>query len=542
MKVAVLSNVNSDSIIRELSKKYTMYLSQGYGNLFETLLNKESAYYQFQADITVIWIDVVEFINHRFDYEYAKERIDTYFQLLEKSIAEKGIYFLSDIDFRGYPALTAMDLTLLRKMEAYWNNCLETLRQKNSNTYRFEYKKLVETIGRQKFYSEKMWYLGKMPLSMEAIKSMSAEIDKCIETSRKTPKKVLLLDLDNTLWGGVIGEDGLDRIQLSDEKTGGIYKDVQRIIYKIKENGVLLGIVSKNNEKDALEAINQHPHMLIRDADITIKKINWINKDENIRAIAKELNVGLDSMVFIDDNPMERELVSMSIPEVTVPEFPKDILQYPKFMYEIYQNYFRKLYLTEEDLKKTDQYQANSKREELKTQFVDYEQFLKELKIKVTPVDAEENLERIHQLINKTNQFNLTVKRRELQELQEMLKSMQYQVFAFRVEDKFGDTGIVSVIITRAEGTDVYIENFLMSCRVMGRKIENYIIEYVENYYERKGFENIYGVYVPGPKNQAVAEYFSGLGYLFAKESEIEKWYKMRLSEKRKRVYFVEEN
>ena len=323
-------------------------------------------------------------------------------------------------------------------------------------------------------------------------------------------------------------------IELSEEHTGLAYKNLQRVILQMQSQGVLLAIVSKNNEQDAMEILEHHPHMVLRSETFAAKRINWQPKHENIREIARELNLGTDSFVFWDDNPTERELTKEMLPEVAVPDFPDKPEELAPAMAEIYKEYFAKPSITEEDRKKTAQYAANTARQELEKQAGSFEDYLKQLEIVMTRVSPEKHMERLTQLVNKTNQFNLTTKRYTQGQMAELLQEEGKRVYLYSVADRFGDNGIVAAVIVNlgagcvvsdrtADGGETsdlpglpgcpVVEEFVMSCRVMGKNIEYAIMEDVEADLRESGYVFLRGIYLPTAKNQPVAELYDRLGY-----------------------------
>ena len=282
----------------------------------------------------------------------------------------------------------------------------------------------------------------------------------------------------------------------------------------MQSQGVILGIVSKNNEEDAMELIKNHPHMVLRPEAFAAKRINWQPKPENIREIAKELNLGLDSFVFWDDNPAERQLVKTVLPQVMVPDFPEKPEELAKAMAGVYRRYFEKETVTAEDLEKTKQYAQNAMRKDLEARAVDFESYLKQLDMELICEDPLKNLERLVQLINKTNQFNLTTRRYDRQTLQGFLEDGRHRVFLYRVKDCFGDNGIVSAVIIRLpENFAPIIDTFVMSCRVMGRNLEYDILADVEEQLYKEGYTSLIGEYLPTKKNKPVENLYETLGY-----------------------------
>lgn len=321
--VALLSNINMNYLIKLLKNDFHVYENEGYGNELGILLNPDSSYNLFQPDMTFIIIDLMELIQHQiYDNNEVVDMVKAWFSSFASNIHSDVIYYIGDSYLWGEELGAAYDKTLKKRIEQIWDEELNEICVSNRNVRIFPYHALIERIGEAAFFSEKTWYLGKILHTSAAAKQLYLQIRQYIELEYRTPYKALLLDLDNTLWGGLAGENENTPITLSDDKSGLIYKNLQRVLKVIRQSGVILGIVSKNNEADALEIIRNHPHMVLREDDFSAMRINWDLKSENIKTIAKELNIGLDSIVFWDDNPTEREIVRQMIPEVAVPDFP----------------------------------------------------------------------------------------------------------------------------------------------------------------------------------------------------------------------------
>lgn len=314
--------------------------------------------------------------------------------------------------------------------------------------------------------------MGKVLLGMETQSLLAEKIVRQAELEERTPKKVLVLDLDNTLWGGLAGETDHTQVLLSEDHSGLAYKNLQRVIKLMQEQGVLLAIASKNNEEDAMEILEHHPHMLLGPEDFAARRINWDPKPDNIRKMAEELNLGTDSFVFFDDSKAEREMVRQMLPEVTVPDFPARPEELAPCMAKIYEEYFARAVITKEDREKTAQYRANAGRNAMAEQAVSFEDYVKKLEICLIPVDPKEHLDRLTQLLNKTNQFNLTTRRYTREQMQQIVEDAGKRVFLYQVTDAFGDNGIVAAAIVDTAGELPEITDLVMSCRVMGRNIE----------------------------------------------------------------------
>lgn len=563
-KIAVLSNVNMNFVIRMLKKEYEVYESEGYGNELGALMNPQSSYHAFGAQMTFLIMDLMEVVEHQL--EDAAGAMERWFAMLEGCLKPEQIYYVSDAYLWGAELSVISDPGRKQALETAWQERLNRLCSEHTNVYILPYRHMVEQLGEENAFSLKTWYLGKILHTNEAQKRLSSLIREKVVLQGRTAKKVLLLDLDNTLWGGLAGEADHTPIVLSDDHGGLAYKNLQRVIWQMQRQGVILGIVSKNNEEDAMEILENHPHQVLRPECFAVRRINWQPKHENILQMAEELNLGLDSFVFWDDNPTERELVASMLPEVTVPDFPDKPEELAPAMVEIYRNFFEKAAVTKEDLEKTKQYADNAKRNQLQAQVQNFEEYLKQLDIVITPEDPAANIVRLVQLVNKTNQFNLTTRRYEQAQMQQVVEDPQRKVFLYRVADCFGDNGIVAAGIVEIQEADgnagettgskvgkatsegaagetvksALIEELVMSCRVMGKNIEYAIVEDMENALLAEGCQFVEASYLPTAKNKPVETLYEKLGYtVIEKRQDGSKFYKIDLAKRPDRVYYV---
>lgn len=537
-KLSVLSNVNINFVIRKLKANFQVYDTEGYGNELGILLNKASSYYEFNPDITFMIMDICELIGQEYSYESAMEKIGVWFGAMETAVAGSNRVFISDA-YAWSPVTDAVaDQTVLAKIEAAYLNKLEAFVCKHGNVSVFPYSRIVKSLGETNSFSSKMWYMGKILHTNDFQNALALEIEKVVKTESRVAKKVLVLDLDNTLWGGLAGDYPESDVTLSDDHQGLIYKNAQRIIKEIKNSGAVLAICSKNNEQDAMYLIENHPHMILSKDDFVVCKINWEQKDKNIVEIASELNVGLDSLVFWDDSETERELIRQSLPEVVVGEFPGKVDEIPNALTALYKEYFSKNRLTKEDMDKTNQYIQNKKRDDLAKSVGNFRDYLKSLKITIERVSAEDNEARLLQLVNKTNQFNLTTIRYEASEIKATLESDTKEVYLYSVSDCFGDYGIVSAVIVDTDG-DPFIEEFVLSCRVMGKKVEMAIVSAIEADLKAKGYKNLLANFIPTNKNMPVKNLFEDLGYTVLEDNDGDKTYVIKLDEEHIREYYV---
>lgn len=541
MKIALLSNVNMNFVIRQLQDTLTVYEAEGYGNELGILMNPASSYHTFAPEITFLVEDLMELLEHELDPESAQSKVESWFDNLERTIKTDVIYYISDAWLWGTELEVVHDPGRKAALEGIWQERLERCVDSHANVRILPYRHLIEKIGENQAFSLKMWYMGRILLSSEAQKNLCDCIRQRVKLEMRVSKKVLLLDLDNTLWGGLAGEADHTPVKLSEEHGGLAYKNLQRVILQMQRQGVLLAIVSKNNEEDVWDILSNHPHMVLRPEHFAVKKINWDAKHENIEKIAKELNLGLDSFVFFDDNPAERELVKELLPQVEVPDFPDKPEDLAAAMAEIYRLFFAKAVLTGEDMAKTEQYAANARRAELQDAAGSFETYLEQLRITMRRVDPASQVERLTQMVNKTNQFNLTTGRYTQTRLQQLLEDESRRIYLYQVADRFGDNGVVAVVIVDLSGPVPTVEEFAMSCRVMGKNIEYAILDDVEQDLLAAGFDRLRGSYLPTAKNKPVEGFYGQMGYSRIEElPEGGAVYEIEIAQAPKRVYYVE--
>jgi FkbH-like protein len=340
----------------------------------------------------------------------------------------------------------------------------------------------------------------------------------------------LVTDLDNTLWGGVVGEDGIDGIQLGIEYPGAAFQAVQRVMLDLYRRGILLAVCSKNNLSDAMEALEKHPGMLLKPEHFAAMRINWKDKAENLREIAAELNIGIDSLAFLDDNPVERERIRTVFPEVTVIELPEDPMSFSRVLRET--PVFERLTLSEEDRERGRYYAQQRQRVELERRVSSLEDFYRSLQqeIEIATVTPG-TLTRIAQLTQKTNQFNLTTRRYSEQQLTEMAQSSAWKIYSIRVKDRFGDNGTVGVAITHDVEEVCEIDTFLMSCRVISRTVETALISFLIEQARTRGMIQIRGWFLPTKKNHMAADFYPLHGFQKVSEDNEKTFWSLALSE-----------
>lgn len=362
------------------------------------------------------------------------------------------------------------------------------------------------------------WYLGKVALPRGVMREAAADIRAAFVGMRGAAKKLLVLDLDDTLWGGIVGDAGWENLRLGGpDPQGESFADFQRAIKNLKRRGIVLALVSKNEESVALEAIRKHPEMVLKEDDFVGWRINWTDKARNIAELATELNLGLQSVVFIDDNPVERARVREALPEVFVPEWPEDKLLYASAFGQL--RVFDAPAVSREDLERTRMYAEERKRENLQKEVGSIDEWLKSLEIKVRAEKlAPGNLARATQLLNKTNQLNLTTRRLNEAELTAWAAAPNRGLWVVSVSDRFGDAGLTGIVSIEVEGSKAKIVDYVLSCRVMGRKVEETLLHMAVTAAFEKGASEVEALYLKTAKNKPCLTVFKGSG--FASEND----------------------
>ncbi len=386
---------------------------------------------------------------------------------------------------------------------------------------------LAETVGLANWHDPQSWNMAKFSFSDELIPLYADHVARIVASLRGKSRKVLVLDLDNTVWGGVIGDDGLDGIKVAQgDARGEAHLAVQRLALDLRQRGVVLAVSSKNTDSVAREPFEKHPEMLLRLEHIAVFQANWNDKATNLQAIADELSLGVDSLVFLDDNPVERGLVRKLLPLVAVPELPEEPAYYARTLAAA--GYFEAVTFATEDLKRAGFYQDNAKRASLQKQVGGVEAYLASLDMTITfqPFDVTGRA-RIVQLINKSNQYNLTTRRYTDPEIAEAENDPEVFTLQVRLADIFGDNGMISVVICRPGEPGVWdIDTWLMSCRVLGRKVEHMVLREILEHARAAGVYKLTGAYRPTERNKLVVDHYAKLGFgLVAEEpSGLTRW------------------
>lgn len=369
------------------------------------------------------------------------------------------------------------------------------------------------TLGRDRVFDERMYCIAKMVLSTDALPYVAESVLKVIDCLGGSFKKCAVLDLDNTLWGGVIGDDGMDGIEIGELGRGHAFTDFQKWLKELKNRGVLLAVCSKNNEETAKEPFEHHPEIILHLDDFSIFVANWQDKASNIKYIQSVLNIGMDSLVFIDDNPFEREAVRSLIPEITVPEMPEDPASYVCFLKD--QNLFETVSYSDADFKRTEQYRAEADRTILQQSIASFDDYLVSLEMVAGGGSFDKfHTPRIAQLTQRSNQFNLRTVRYTEDEITSVANDPDHITLYFTLKDRFGDNGLISVVILdKMPDSTLFISEYLMSCRVLKRTMEEFIINKIISVAAENGFKTVIGEYIPTAKNAMVKTIYPDHGF-----------------------------
>lgn len=499
-----------------------------YNKWYEDACFDDSELSNFKPQLVYIHLSFADFYNSYFGLEDKENAAVTFYNKMERcwkklsqrfgcsiiqnNFEEPFCSLYGNLDFSKTDGLSYEVAKLNAEIAKYANS--------NENFYVQNLHRLSAQIGLKKWYDREAYHLYKLALSYNCIPYLSYNLSCMIGALLGKSKKCLVLDLDNTLWGGIIGDDGAEGIQIGHETAEGEqFYEFQEYVLSLKKRGILLAVCSKNDLEVAKKGF-ELPDSLLEYKDFTAFISNWEPKSVNIKRIASEIGIGLDSLVFIDDNPMERNLVREAVPEVTVPEVLEG--QPDSYINALEDGkYFEQLVVSQDDLKRNQSYMENNKRNDLEHEYECYEDFLKNLcmEAEIKPF-AEIYLDRITQLTNKSNQFNLTTKRYSRAEIENVANDNSFITLYGRLKDKFGDNGLVSVVIGSIKESVLTIDLWLMSCRVLRRGFEYAMFSELHRICKEKGITEIKGNYYKTAKNSMVKDFYQDLGFFCVEKTD----------------------
>jgi FkbH-like protein len=398
------------------------------------------------------------------------------------------------------------------------NTAIRNLASEQAGIYVLDYERLIARHGRATWHDERKWVTVRLPIAASNLNHVVQEWMRFLHPLTGKLAKAVAVDLDNTIWGGIIGEDGMEGIRLGTEYPGSAYQAVQRALVDLYQRGILLAVCSKNNREDALQALEKHPGMILKPWHFAAMRINWTEKSQNLREIAEELNIGIDALAFLDDNPIERQQVRSALPEVFVIDLPTDPVNFSRAVRQC--PLFERLSLSAEDQQRGAIYQAQRERQQLERGVTSREDFYRSLhqEAEISPL-TKATLARVAQLTNKTNQFNLTTRRYSEQQIADIAASEGWECFSLRLRDRFGDNGLVGVAITHLEGDVSQIDTLLLSCRVIGRSVETALLSFLAERARAHGARRLQGWFLPTKKNAPARDFYAAHGFTTAHQN-----------------------
>lgn len=491
-----------------------------YNQVERQILDPTSDLHRFGAKYTVVFqsthklLEQYSLTDPSLRNEFADRRLDFIRELCE-TVKGKIIYFnypeIDDAVFGQYSNRIEESFTWqLRRV----NYELMRMTQPYPNLYVCDLASLQNKYGRDWMFDASVYVSTEMVLSVDALPYVAARVMDIVCAIEGKTHKCLILDLDNTVWGGVVGDDGWEGLQLGHGLgIGKAFTEFQQWVKKLRERGIILVVCSKNDEDKAKEPFEKNPEMVLRLDDIAVFIANWENKADNIRTIQQILNIGFDSMVFIDDNPFERNMVRQNVPDICVPEMPEDQGEWLEYLYSL--NLFETASYSTADKDRTKQYQVEAQRVYASKAFTNEDDFLKSLNMVSTVCGFNKfNTPRVAQLSQRSNQFNLRTVRYTDADIEALAADPNVIDLSFTLEDKFGDNGLIAVVIMKPlDEKTMFVDTWFMSCRVLKRGMENFTLNTMVEYARAKGYERIVGEYLPTPKNGMVKEHYPNLGF-----------------------------
>lgn len=494
-----------------------------YNQVERLFLDSTSELYEFDADMIIVFQSTHKLGEHHSmlqvdqQLSLADNRLDFIASICDNPVLanKKIIYFnypeIEDTIFGSYANKVATSFSYqVRKL----NYELMNLAQQYPNLFICDIAGLQNKLGRDEMFTTNIYVSTEMVLSIESLPYVASRVMDIVCAIKGQFKKCLILDLDNTIWGGVIGDDGLEGIQLGHGLgIGKAFTEFQMWVRKLKQRGIIICVASKNNEETAKEPFEKHPDMILKLDDIAVFQANWETKVDNIRTIQSILNIGFDSMVFLDDNPFERNIVRENIPDITVPELPEDPGDYLEYLYSL--NLFETASYSNADKDRTKQYQVEAKRVSLSKTFTNEADFLKSLNMVSTVSGFTKfNTPRVAQLSQRSNQFNLRTIRYTEADITAMAEDPDVIDLSFSLKDKFGDNGLIAVVIMKKQGDEtLFVDTWFMSCRVLKRGMENFTLNTMVERAKSAGYRKIIGEFLPTPKNKMVENHYASLGF-----------------------------
>jgi FkbH-like protein len=486
------------------------------------IVDQDSELYAHRPEITLIWhasekllaaFQATPLVDRSGFADRHIEQLEHFVTTLTSSMATKVVCFTAiERDDSVFGSFAAKVPSSWVYQQRRLNFRLAELAASRNDLFLVDLALAAADYGRDAVQDRRVALSSELLFSLDFLPVVANRTIDVIDALRGRARKCLILDLDNTVWGGVIGDDGMDKIEIGELGNGRLFSEIQAWAKSLKERGIVLAVCSKNDERTASEPFDSHPDMVLRLADIAVFVANWENKVDNIRHIQSILEIGFDSMVFLDDNPAEREIVRTHIADVCVPDLPEDPADWLPFLRRL--NLFETASLTNEDAQRTTLYQQESKRRSVRAVFASEDEFLQSLEmVGIVEGFTPFNIPRVAQLSQRSNQFNLRTIRYTGSDLERIVESPAHTGLAISLQDKFGAHGLISVLILEAQGTDVFIDTWLMSCRVLKRGVERFALNAIARAARDRGATRLVGEYLKTAKNSLVQDHYRSLGF-----------------------------
>ena len=527
IKVAFLSSFTTNGLSESLKVKcsknqVTCYsYVAGYNQYNQEILDKNSNLYTFSPDITFLILDTRSIFGDLFYFPYSiteskrknfvDEKINEMMNLINKFNETTNSKLI--ITNLGLPHYSPHGIAEMKTSYSFHDTIMDFNKKLKENlidmtsVYVFDFFKFIIKHGENNVFNFQNYLFGDIKISLDYIPHLANELMPYIISFLGLTKKCIVVDLDNTLWGGIVGEDGFDGIRLGPQPPGNAFIEFQKYLKALSQRGIILAINSKNNFDDAIKVIREHPFMVLKENDFSCMKINWNDKASNMREISEELKIGLDSFVFFDDDPVNRALIREIMPEITTPDLPHDPSCYSEVIQSLHD--FSTFQITPEDSNRGQMYSEQKLRIESQNSSSDISEFLKTLNLEIDIKKTNGfTIPRISQLTLKTNQFNLTTKRYQEDEIKKFSENNNILIGCAQIKDKFGDNGITGVFIVEKTNSDEwFLDTFLLSCRVMGREVEKGMLFFIINQAKKNNVKRLKAKFIPTSKNKPIENF-----------------------------------
>ncbi len=553
IKLAILGDSATQFLsqsIRAMAFEYKLNIEifeSDFNQIQSEIIDNNSELYKFSPEIIIIFqsshklLQKYNKLNISQQITLAQEELDEIQNLnnnINENINAKIIYYnyneINDYVYGNYAnKIENSFIFQLRKL----NYNLMIFATKYTNFYICDISSIQNITGRGALFQNTIYINADMHLSIDVLPEIASNTLDIISAINGKIKKCIIVDLDNTMWGGVIGDDGIENIQIGSLGIGKAFTEFQYWLKKLKNRGIILAVCSKNTKSVAKEVFIKHPEMVLKLDDFAIFVANWENKADNIKHIQQVLNISFDSMVFIDDNPFERNLVRDKIKDICVPELPEDPAEYLDYLYSL--NLFDTISISDDDIKRTEFYQVENKRKIVESSYSNIDDYLKKLEMIATVEEFNTfNTPRIAQLSQRSNQFNLRTIRYTENDIKKILESDKYYTFSFKLKDKFGDNGLISVVILKKDNNKtLFIDTWFMSCRVLKRGMESFVLNTLVNFALDKDVSFLKGEYIETKKNDLVKLHYKNLGF-----TQKDKYWYLSLNDYKTKKCYINNN